>query len=194
MNTIVLVGNIGQHPVLRYTSSDTPVANVTLATNRVYRDRAGDRQQTTEWHRLVVWGEGAENFARIVGKGDLLAVRGRLEYRQREIAGEKVQDASIRVLEWTKLSTRKAQPEDAAEAEEQAEAAAGAATPEGLTLETEIEGPPFGPYNDQEAAPSETTEPTGADAPEPTAPGEALPGETATEQDIPFPKPHGRKR
>ncbi len=108
MNSINLVGNVGQTPVLRETNGGTPVANVTLATNRFYRDRDGQRQQATEWHRLVVWGEGAKNFAQIVGKGDQIAVRGRLEYKLREIAGEKVKDATIRVEEWTKLSPRKA--------------------------------------------------------------------------------------
>ena len=115
MNNLHLVGNAGQHPVLRHTNGGTPVANVSLATNRVYKDAAGQRQQSTEWHRLVVWGEGAKNFAEIVGKGDLVAVRGRLEYKAREIAGEKVQDAVVRVLEWTKLSPRKARPADEAE-------------------------------------------------------------------------------
>ncbi len=108
MNSIHLVGNVGQNPSLRETNGGTSVANVTLATNRFYRDRDGERQQATEWHRLVVWGEGAKNFAQIVGKGDQIAVRGRLEYKLREIAGEKVKDATIRVEEWTKLSPRKA--------------------------------------------------------------------------------------
>jgi single-strand DNA-binding protein len=108
MNHIALVGNVGQNPILRSTSKDTPVANVSLATNRVYRDRDGERQQTTEWHRLVIWGEAAKNFASIVGSGDKIAVRGRLEYRLREIAGEKVWDATIRVEEWHQLTPRKA--------------------------------------------------------------------------------------
>ena len=189
MNLIAFVGNTGQIPVLRYTGSGTPVANVTLATNRVYRDRDGNRQQTTEWHRLVVWGEGAKTFAEIVGKGDLLSVRGRLEYKTREIAGEKVQDASVRVLEWNKLSPRKAQPEGAAAAIEDA----GEETGQDVTLETEIEVPSFG-TDDLEAAGSGTIEPAGAEPSEPAARDEALPGETATEQDIPFPKTRGRKK
>ena len=189
MNLIAFVGNTGQIPVLRYTGSGTPVANVTLATNRVYRDRDGNRQQTTEWHRLVVWGEGAKTFAEIVGKGDLLSVRGRLEYKLREIAGEKVQDASIRVLEWTKLSPRKAQTEDAAAAVEEA----GDEAAEGVTLEAELEGTPFG-TDDLEAASSGMIEPAGAEPSEPAARDEALPGETTSEQDIPFPKPSRRKK
>ena len=114
MNSIHLVGNIGQTPVLRHTNGGTAVANVSLATNRVYKDAAGNRQQSTEWHRLVVWGEGAKNFAQIVATGDQLSVRGRLEYREREIAGEKVKDAVIRVHEWTKLSPRRTEQEAAA--------------------------------------------------------------------------------
>ena len=115
MNSVALVGNVGQNPVLRATGNGTPVANVTLATNRVYRDRDGNRQQSTEWHRLVVWGEGARNFADIVRSGDKVAVRGRLEYRLREVAGEKVWDATIRVGEWHQLTAKKARAGEAAQ-------------------------------------------------------------------------------
>ena len=137
MNSINLVGNVGQHPVLRQTNNGTAVANVTLATNRFYKDREGQRQQATEWHRLVVWGEGAKNFADLVGKGDQVAVRGRLEYKQREIAGEKVKDATIRVEEWTKLSPRKA-TDAAGETEPAATAADGAEDGGGFGEEDEI--------------------------------------------------------
>jgi single-strand DNA-binding protein len=138
MNNIDLVGNVGQHPALRHTGNGTPVANVSLATNRVYKDGAGNRQQTTEWHRLVIWGEPATTLAKIVGRGDLLAVRGRLEYKQREIAGETVQDASIRILEWTKLSPRKAQPEEAAVAEEAEPPSAPGGDDDGFQLDDDI--------------------------------------------------------
>jgi single-strand DNA-binding protein len=118
MNSVALVGNVGQNPVLRATGNGTPVANVTLATNRVYRDRDGNRQQSTEWHRLVVWGEGARNFADIVRSGDKVAVRGRLEYRLREVAGEKVWDATIRVEEWHQLTPKKARVGEEAQPDE----------------------------------------------------------------------------
>jgi single-strand DNA-binding protein len=137
MNNVHFVGNVGQHPTLRETKGGTPVANVTLATNRFYRDREGQRQQATEWHRLVVWGEAARTFARIVAKGDLLAVRGRLEYKTREIAGEKVLDATLRVLEWTKLSPRKAN-EPAEEAEPAATAGEGHWVGDGDSAEEDI--------------------------------------------------------
>ena len=137
MNSITLVGNIGQTPVLRQTNGGTAVANVTLATNRFYRDRDGERQQATEWHRLGVWGEGAKNFADIVGRGDQIAVRGRLEYKLREIAGEKVKDATIRVEEWTKLSPRKADA-PAEETEPAATAADGEEVAGGFGDEDEI--------------------------------------------------------
>ena len=125
MNNIALVGNVGQNPILRATSKDTPVSNVTLATNRVYNDRDGNRQQTTEWHRLVLWGEGAKNFADIVRSGDKIAVRGRLEYRLREIAGEKVKDAVIRVEEWHQLTPRKARAGEEAQPDALADSGEG---------------------------------------------------------------------
>ena len=125
MNSIHLVGNVGQNPALRETNGGTPVANVTLATNRVWRDRDGQRQQSTEWHRLVVWAEGAKNFADIVRSGDKIAVRGRLEYKPREIAGQKVMDAVIRVEEWHQLTPRKARAGEEAEPDAPADGGEG---------------------------------------------------------------------
>jgi single-strand DNA-binding protein len=107
MNNIVLVGNVGGPPTLRHTTAGVPLASLSLATDRFFRDREGQRQKTTEWHRLVVWGEGASTLAKIVARGDQLSVRGRLEYRLREIAGERVKDAVIHVHEWHKLSPRR---------------------------------------------------------------------------------------
>jgi single-strand DNA-binding protein len=107
-NLVALVGRIGQDPILRYTNGNsTPVANTSLATNTVYRDREGQRQEKTEWHRIVVWGEPAKNFEQIVGKGNLVSVQGRLEYRTREIAGQRVQEAVIRVTAWTQLTPKR---------------------------------------------------------------------------------------
>jgi hypothetical protein len=63
-----------------------------------------------------------------------------------------------------------------------------------MTLEAEIEGPPFGADNALEAAHSEAIEPTAVEALEPAAPGETLPAESTTEQDIPFPKPSRRRK
>jgi single-strand DNA-binding protein len=115
-NLIVLVGRIGQDPILRFTNGNsTPVANTSLATNTVYRDREGARKEKTEWHRIVVWGEPAKNFAKIVGKGDLVSVQGRLEYRKREIDGQQVQEAVIRVTAWTQLTPKRSGQQAAAD-------------------------------------------------------------------------------
>ena len=115
-NLIVLIGRIGQTPILRVTNgTGTPVANASLATNTVYRDRDGNRQEKPEWHRLVVWGDQARNFEQIVGKGDLISVQGRLEYRTREIDGQRVQEAVIRVTAWKQLTPKRHDDQPAAD-------------------------------------------------------------------------------
>ena len=115
-NLIVLIGRIGQDPILRVTNgTGTPVANTSLATNSFYRDREGQRREKTEWHRIVVWGEQARNFEQIVGKGDLVSVQGRLEYRIREIDGQRVQEAVIRVTAWKQLTPKRHDDQPAAD-------------------------------------------------------------------------------
>ena len=189
MNSIHLVGNVGQTPSLRETNGGTPVANVTLATNNVYKDRDGNRQQTTEWHRLVVWGDGAKNFAEIVGKGDLVAVRGRLEYKLREIAGEKLKDAVIRVEEWHQLTARKAQPDAAAGYE------AGEDLDEGVTLQTEVEADAGEADEPLATVPAALVpaEPAAAD-PQPTEPSAVAPAEEIRTEDAPVSRARRSKK
>ena len=57
VNKVILVGNLGRDPEVRYTQNGAPVANFTLATNEVWTDKGGQRQERTEWHRIVVWGK-----------------------------------------------------------------------------------------------------------------------------------------
>ena len=63
VNKVILVGNLGRDPELRYIPSGQAVANFTLATNERWRDKEGNNQERTEWHRIVVWGKSAENCA-----------------------------------------------------------------------------------------------------------------------------------
>ena len=57
VNKVILIGNLGRDPEVRYTQNGTAVANFTLATNEVWNDKSGERQERTEWHRIVVWGK-----------------------------------------------------------------------------------------------------------------------------------------
>jgi single-strand DNA-binding protein len=82
VNKAILVGRLGRDPETRYTSGGQAVCNFTLATDETYRDRAGERQKRTEWHRIVVWGKQAEIAQQYLHKGSLIFVEGRIQTRQ----------------------------------------------------------------------------------------------------------------
>ncbi len=81
-NRVLLVGRLGTDPDLRYTQSGVPVANFPLATNEVYFDKEGNRQERTEWHRIVVWNKQAELVKNYMSKGRMLLVEGSLQTRK----------------------------------------------------------------------------------------------------------------
>src|SRR5690349_17966054 len=82
VNKAILVGRLGRDPETRYTSGGQAVCNFTLATDETYKDRAGERQKRTEWHRIVVWGKQAEIAQQYLHKGSLIFVEGRIQTRQ----------------------------------------------------------------------------------------------------------------
>jgi single-strand DNA-binding protein len=84
VNKVILIGNLGRDPELRYTQGGSAVANFTLATNERWRDKDGNNQERTEWHRIVVWGRTAENCAQYLQKGKSVYVEGRLQTREWE--------------------------------------------------------------------------------------------------------------
>jgi single-strand DNA-binding protein len=82
VNKVILVGRLGRDPETRYTSSGQAVCNFTLATDETYKDRAGERQKRTEWHRIVVWAKQAEIAQQYLRKGSLVYLEGRIQTRQ----------------------------------------------------------------------------------------------------------------
>ncbi|MCP5039982.1 MAG: single-stranded DNA-binding protein [bacterium] len=84
INKVILIGNLGRDPELRYTQSGQAVANFTLATNENYTNRSGEKVEQTEWHRIVVWGKTAELCAQYLAKGRPAYVEGRLQTRDWE--------------------------------------------------------------------------------------------------------------
>ncbi len=81
VNKVILVGNLGRDPELRSTPSGQPVASFSLATTRRWRDKAGQRQEQTEWHNIVVWGKQAEIAGQYLTKGKQIFLEGRLQTR-----------------------------------------------------------------------------------------------------------------
>jgi len=84
LNKVMLIGHLGADPEIRYTNNNVPVANLSIATNTTYRDKEGNNQDQTEWHRVVAFGKIAEVVENYLGKGRLVYVEGRLRTRQWE--------------------------------------------------------------------------------------------------------------
>jgi len=82
VNKVIIVGNLGQNPEVRQTQSGASVAQFSVATNDSWMDKAGQKQERTEWHRVVVWGKQAENCQQFLAKGRQVYVEGRLQTRQ----------------------------------------------------------------------------------------------------------------
>jgi single-strand DNA-binding protein len=81
VNKVILIGNLGSEPELKYTPSNRPVCNLSVATNEVWKDKNGQKQEKTEWHRVIVWGEQGENAAKYLAKGRMVYVEGKLQTR-----------------------------------------------------------------------------------------------------------------
>ena len=82
VNKVILVGNLGRDAELRYTPGGAPVATLNLATTEVWNDKQGQKQEKTEWHRIVLWGKQAETLQEYLTKGKQIYVEGRLQTRQ----------------------------------------------------------------------------------------------------------------
>lgn len=88
LNKVMLIGNVGNDPEIRATSSGARVAKLSLATNRSWTDRnSGQKNEKTEWHRITVFGRLVDVVEQWVKKGDRLYVEGRIEYSQTEGEG-----------------------------------------------------------------------------------------------------------
>ena len=82
VNKVILVGRLGRDPETRYTGSGQAVANFSVATDESYKDRNGERQKRTEWHKIVVWGKQAEIAQQYLKKGSLVFIEGRIQSRE----------------------------------------------------------------------------------------------------------------
>jgi single-strand DNA-binding protein len=81
VNKVILIGNLGKDPELRYTPSGQPTASFSLATTEKWTDKNGQRQERTEWHNIVVWGKLAELVNQYLKKGRSAYVEGRISTR-----------------------------------------------------------------------------------------------------------------
>lgn len=84
VNKVILVGRLGTDPELKYTQGGQPVARLSVATSEQWTDKNGQKQERTEWHRVVVWGKLGELCGKYLTKGRQAYVEGRLQTRSWE--------------------------------------------------------------------------------------------------------------
>ncbi|MDX5933785.1 single-stranded DNA-binding protein [Acidithiobacillus thiooxidans] len=82
LNRVELIGHIGQTPEIRYTQDKKAIANLSVATSESYKDKDGNKQENTEWHRVVAFGKLAEIIGEYCGKGQLIYVAGKIRTRK----------------------------------------------------------------------------------------------------------------
>lgn len=88
LNKVILLGRLGHDPELKFTQNQTPVCNMSLATSD-YFEKDGQKQEKTEWHKVVVFGKVAENCKKYLAKGRQIMIEGKLETRTWEKDGQK---------------------------------------------------------------------------------------------------------
>lgn len=107
LNKAMIIGRLGQDPEVRYTQSNTAVANFSVATSERYKDKNGEWQETTEWHRIVAWGRTAEICQEYLQKGSQVYIEGPIQTREWEDKdGQKRYTTEIKALVMTMLSTK----------------------------------------------------------------------------------------
>jgi single-strand DNA-binding protein len=107
VNKVILIGNLGADPELRYTPGGQPVANFRIATSETWVDKQGQKQERTEWHRIVAWGKLAELCGEYLAKGRQVFIEGKLQTRQWEDRdGNKRFTTEIQAREITFLGSR----------------------------------------------------------------------------------------
>jgi single-strand DNA-binding protein len=82
VNKVILVGRLGKDPETRYTSGGQAVCNFSLATDETFKDKSGERQKRTEWHRIVIWAKQAEIAQQYLKKGAQIYLEGRIQSRE----------------------------------------------------------------------------------------------------------------
>lgn len=107
VNKAIIVGRLGADPEVRFTQSNTAVATLSIATSERYKDRNGQMQETTEWHRCVAWGRTAEVCQQFLKKGSQVYVEGPIQTRSWEDKnGEKKYTTEIKVLTMQMLDSK----------------------------------------------------------------------------------------
>lgn len=109
VNKVILIGRLGKDPETRYTNSGAAVCNFSIATDETFKDRSGEKQKRTEWHKIVVWNKLAEICQQYLKKGHLVYLEGKIQTNEwtDKKTGEKKFDKQIHLLVMRMLEGRK---------------------------------------------------------------------------------------
>jgi len=147
VNKVILVGRLGRDPETRYTGGGQAVCNFSLATDETYKDRSGERQKRTEWHKIVLWGKQAEIAQQYLKKGSQIFIEGRIQSREwTDKEGQKRTSFEIVGTNFRMLDSRSASMG----------AGAGATRGAAASPDYEAEGP--APSGEEHAGPEVTDE------------------------------------
>jgi single-strand DNA-binding protein len=106
VNKVILIGNVGNDPEVKYIKEDTPFARFRLATSETYKNKSGEKVTNTEWHNIIVWRGLAKVVENYVKKGSKLFIEGKLTYREYEQNGQKKYFTEIVCREMTMLDSK----------------------------------------------------------------------------------------
>ena len=117
LNKVILIGNLGADPETRHSAGGSQVTNIRVATSESWKDKAGEKQEKTEWHRITFFGRLAEIASEYLRKGSMVYVEGRIETSTYEKDGEKRYSTAIVAKEMQMLGGKSSgAPESAQEA------------------------------------------------------------------------------
>ncbi len=130
INKVILIGNLGRDPEVRYMPSGDAVANITIATTETWKDKAGEKQEQTEWHRVAMFGKTAEIAGEYLKKGSQVYIEGKLQTRKwTDKEGQERYTTEIRADRMQMLGSRSGGSERMAPPDEEAAAPRSAAAP-----------------------------------------------------------------
>jgi len=129
VNKVILIGNLGRDPEVRYMPSGDAVANISIATTETWKDKNGEKQEKTEWHRVAMFGKTAEIAGEYLKKGSQVYIEGRLETRKwTDKEGQERTTTEVRADRMQMLGSRSGGSERMAPPEDDAPRAAAAPT------------------------------------------------------------------
>ncbi len=127
VNKVILIGNLGRDPEVRYMPSGDAVANISIATTETWKDKSGEKQEKTEWHRVAMFGKTAEIAGEYLKKGSQVYIEGRLETRKwTDKEGQERYTTEIRADRMQMLGSRSGGSERMAPPEDEAPRAVAA--------------------------------------------------------------------